>query len=82
VRAILIPAIHSVGVITGDYVWGMIMSFLALIAGLASIYFILYLATQKTIISDINNREQQQELIFHEQAEHYQRMSAKVEKQN
>ena len=75
----LVSSIHSVGVMSENYIWGVTMSVLALITGLTSIYFILYLATQKTIISDIKIREIQQELIFYEQATNYQRMIDKDE---
>ena len=42
------------------WLWGMVMNFLALLSGVLGIYFILYLATQRSIIHEIKNREKQQ----------------------
>ena len=58
---------------------GLSISFLALLSGIVGIYFIVYLATQKNIIKEIQWREKQQELIFYEQEQNYNRMNAKNE---
>ena len=60
-----------------ENITGFLMNFLALVSGIMVIYFVLYLATQKNIINDIRNKEQQQELIHDEQEQHYKRIIAK-----
>jgi len=56
-----------------------IVNFLALLAGIVGIYFVVYLATQRSTIYEIQNREKQQELIFAEQRQNYERMKARNE---
>jgi len=75
--AFLMSVIYSVGIMIGGYEWGRIASFVALIAGLSSIYFILYISTQKTVILNIKRREEQQEILFHAQTRNYQRIIEK-----
>jgi signal transduction histidine kinase len=62
-----------------DHQWGVWRSFLALLSGSVAIYFIMYFATQKSVIKDVENRVKQQELIFHEQQQNYERMNKRNE---
>jgi len=74
-----VTAIYTLGGASEDEVLGALMSFLALLSGVIGIYFVIYLATQKSVIKDVQSREKQQELIFYEQEQNYERMNARNE---
>ena len=56
-----------------------VINFSAFFSGIVGIYFIVYLATQRSTIYEIQNREKQQELIFDEQKQNYERMEKRNE---
>jgi len=74
-----VTSIFTLGSEMENAVFGAIMSFFTLISGLISIYIITYLSSQRTLIADIRNRESQQEFIFKEQEQHYERIRKKDE---
>jgi len=51
----------------------------ALLSGLISVHLVFYIATQKSTIYEIQSRERQQELIFDEQKQNYERMKKRNE---
>lgn len=56
-----------------------VISFLALLSGVMAIYFVVYLATQRSLNERMAKREKQHELIFKQQLQHYQLMKDKEE---
>jgi len=64
---------YQLGVDFGG-VRGLTIKTLTLLGGVVGTYLIIYTATQKSIIKDIRGRKNQQELIFHEQEQNYERM--------
>lgn len=57
--------------------FGVLMDFFALLSGIMTIYFVLYLLTQKSMINEVKDREERQEIIFYQQEVHYKRLIAK-----
>jgi len=51
----------------------------AVLSVIVGIYFVMYLSTQRSTIFEIQNREKQQELIFDEQKQNYERMERRNE---
>jgi len=53
---------------------GLLLGFVSLLSGLIGVLFVLYLATYKSHVKDIEEREDQQIKLFDEQVQNYQRL--------